>query len=134
MSKSLNRPLWLFVSQRTETAEYIRQLVEDTGGQIVPYFSYPGFIDPVDEDAITLLFGGFVFLSLSLAWEYAVIKGRNANAPSDIAHKPTTPKPGTPNPKRPTGNPLGDAESFVSRSVEKRRIQIDTEDSRNDLK
>lgn len=134
MAIQLKRPLWLFVSHRTAIPPHITQLVEQTGGKVVPYFSYPGFVDPVDEDAITLLFGGFVFLSLGLAWEYAVIKGRNANAPSYNVPEPTTPKPGTPHPKRPSDNPLRDAESFVTRTVEKRRIQIDIEDSRNDLK
>lgn len=124
MSKALNRPLWLFVSQRTETSPYITQFVEDTGGQIVRYFSFPGFVDEGDNEARKLIFGGFVVLSLGMVWEYKTRKPK-------LRAVPSTPSPTSPKPPK---DPLKDAESFATRSKEKHRIQIDIEDSRNDLK
>lgn len=126
MADELDRPLWLFVSKRTETPAYIAQLVEDTGGQIVPYFSFPGFVDEVDEEARKVIFGSLTVLGLGLAWEYMARKA----ARRVISPAPTSPRPTAKSPK----DPLKDAESFVTRSMEKHRIQIDIEDSRNDLK
>lgn len=128
MSKALNRPLWLFVSQRTKTAPYITQLVEDTGGQIVLYFSYPGYVDVVDAEARKVIFGSLAVLGLGVAWEYLARKSKRSII-SPVT-SPTAPKPVAKPPK----DPLKDAESFVTRSMEKHRIQIDIEDSRNDLK
>lgn len=126
MATELKRPLWLFVSYRTEIHPHIAQLVNATGGEVVPYFTFPGFTDPIDEAAKNALLGGMAFLAFGLAWEYAVYMGR----------KPSEPKLSpAPEPKRqPPKSPINDAEDLAARSKEKLRIKIDTEDARNDFR
>jgi|GEM_PF-546954 len=48
---ALGRPLWLYVRVNTDVDEKFYQLAESTGGGVVPYFTVPGYVDPVDANA-----------------------------------------------------------------------------------
>jgi hypothetical protein len=54
-----NRTLWIYTRTNTEVAPEFIRLAESTGGGVVPYFTVPGYVDPVDQAATAgLLMGG----------------------------------------------------------------------------
>lgn len=70
-ARTLNLPLYLYTRVDTRLDEEFVQLVESTGGAVVPYFTVPGWVDPVDAGARTalaigggLILGGAAFLAL----------------------------------------------------------------------
>jgi hypothetical protein len=58
-ARTTNRMLWIFTRVNTEIDPEFIRLAESTGGGVVPYFTIPGYIDPVDRAATAgLLIGG----------------------------------------------------------------------------
>ncbi|MHB8629196.1 MAG: hypothetical protein ACYDBJ_19785 [Aggregatilineales bacterium] len=47
----LPRPLWIYVRVDTQVDPVYEQLASATGGDVVYYFTFPGYIDPVDQTA-----------------------------------------------------------------------------------
>lgn len=51
-AKALGLPLWVFVRVNTEVDPEIYTLVAETGGGVVHYFAYEGYIDPITVIAL----------------------------------------------------------------------------------
>ncbi len=65
-ARAMNKPLWIFIRVNTNIdTEFIR-LAESTGGGVVPYFTVPGYVDPIDQAATAGLFVGSAGAGLSL--------------------------------------------------------------------
>ena len=50
-AKLLNRPLWVYTRVDTIVEPKFYEIVHATGGNVVPYFTVPGYVDPVDDAA-----------------------------------------------------------------------------------
>jgi hypothetical protein len=128
-AKLLNRPLWVYVRVNTNVDPDFYQIVESTGGAVVPYFTVPGYIDPVD---ITARESGFVsgMLLVGIVWlEWRSLKKRRFKLPI----------PKMPQPRQPVDPVVGItrkvtyAEDFTTRAKDRLRATIDEEDEWNDL-
>jgi hypothetical protein len=132
-AKLLNQPLWVFVRVNTTLSPEFRQIVESTGGGLVPYFTVPGYVDPVDSGAEKVLVVSMflmVWIGLDM-WAARYL-------PNFRMLLPPSPKP--PRSPKPSGDPVSkamrktdNAEDFMQRTKEKRRQDIEKEDSRDDL-
>lgn len=123
----LDRELWYFVrvGEETRVSPYILEQVQSTGGDIVPYFTVPGYIDPVDLRASITLTIALIVLMIMLIWE---IRG----------HLPRfTPQSTQPEPEHDAAltkaeRSTRDAEAFKQRIENRVQIQVDVEDARDD--
>ena len=119
-ARVLNRPLWLFTRVDTTLSPEYYPIVEATGGSVVPYFTVPGYIDPVDTIARVAL----VTASFSIVIVLAI--GR-------IRHLPRRSVP----PKTPIASAVKttkSAEDFWSSTKDRLRSQNDAEDARDDFR
>ena len=66
---NLGRPLWIYVRVNTAVDEKFYQLAESTGGGVVPYFTVPGYSDPIDMQARGGLLASGALSSLMLVAE-----------------------------------------------------------------
>ncbi len=67
LSHATGRELWIYTRVNTAPPADMRQLVRETGGDIISYFSVQGFADPVDRAAlIALLVSGLPVGIISL--------------------------------------------------------------------
>jgi len=117
-SRTLGRPLWVFVRVDSAVDPEFVEIVETTGGGVVQYFrTSDSWVDPIDSAArVALLVSLVVFALGLLLWFMPPLSfGRRAASP-----KPA-PKP---------SNPVGDADDFLNRARDKARKTIDKEDSR----
>ena len=91
-AKVLNRPLWVFIRVNTYVEPDFYQVVESTGGGVVPYFAVPGYVDPIDGVARTGLFiaGACVTGCMWLEWR----SGRKTR--SVAVKSPSSPEPSHP--------------------------------------
>lgn len=133
-AKLLNQPLWVFVRVNTTLSPEFQQIVESTGGGVVPYFKDANYIDPIDGAAQKGLIASSGVFGLTIISMLASrrLKNRPIIVSSPSAKPPRSPKP--------SGDPVSKAvrktdaaEDFVQRSKEKRRQDIEKEDSRDDL-
>ncbi len=127
-------PLWIFVRVNTEIDREFYQIVRSTGGDIVPYFVVPGYVDLIDQAAIVglMIFGG-IFAWL-LVWESL----------AGLRLRPTTPTPVSMIPRQSAPAPrphsslsraekaVKSTEAFLEASEESTRKKIDVEDARRD--
>jgi hypothetical protein len=119
-ARALNVPLWLFTRTETNLSPEYYHIVEATGGGVVPYFTIPGYVDPVDKVAQFGLIG-----SLSAIMVIVLL-----DAISRLPRKAPSP------PKSPTGKAVRttqDAEDFLNSTRGRLRSQIDIEDSRDEF-
>ena len=61
-ARTLGIPLFVYTRVDTQVTPEFRAIVESTGGGIIPYFTVPGWIDPMDEMAKQGLIGGVLLL------------------------------------------------------------------------
>ncbi|MEO8612810.1 MAG: hypothetical protein ABI690_33255 [Chloroflexota bacterium] len=130
----LRQPLWVYIRVNTTVSNEFQDIVNATGGGIIPYFTVPGYIDPVDDTANKVLAVSIVVLALVVleTWALRRFKNRPAVVSSPSPKPPRMPK----QPADPFGKAIRKtdaAEDFVQRSKEKRRQDIDIEDSRDDF-
>jgi hypothetical protein len=131
-ARELGIPLILYIRVNTQLDPEFVQMVESTGGAVIPYFTVPGYIDPVD-------YAAQVVLLVSLAVLVVVVLVGRVARPSKITRVVVlSPKP--PRPFRQPNDPINralhktkTAEDFVRRRKEKERQKIEIEDSRDDL-
>lgn len=118
-ARTLRIPLFVYVRVNTDVSPEITQLIASTGGAVVPYFTVPGYIDPVDETARNLLIIAAPILALTALWELSARR----TVPSLIRTPatPTSPKPSV---------KVDDAEAFARRARERQQSRADREDSR----
>jgi hypothetical protein len=88
-ARAMNIPLWIYV--RVDTVldpEFIR-LARSTGGGVVRYFTYPGYVDPIDEAAEAGLMVSAGVVVVGILWELAARRhgtqqrARKRKSPSD---------------------------------------------------
>jgi len=123
-AKALGIPLFVYTRVNTLMSPEFYQLVASTGGRVVHYFTVPGWVDPVDEAArIALGIGSGMFL-LGLLMPTRLPR---------LQSKPRQAKAKRPDdPISEAARSIDDMEDFVSRTQDKKRFEIDVEDSRDD--
>lgn len=122
-ARALGRPLYVYVRVNTRVDPEFTQLARSTGGDVVYYFTVPGWDDPLDTAARrgVLIFGGV----LGVMVLYRVVGHGFGHGDS----KPRTPR----RPKDPLNRAresIEDAEEFMRRTEDRKRTDIDIEDSR----
>lgn len=117
-ARASNRPLWIFTRVDANVDPEFIRLAESTGGGVVKYFTYPGYVDPWDQRAQAGVVGSLGVLILFGLWEF-VDRGRNG--------KPKSPKPKR---KKNPSDPFAEFDDLK----ENTRRKIDEEDARDDLR
>lgn len=126
-ARSLKIPLWLYVRVDSNLSPDFQKIISSTGGGIVYYFTYPGYVDQVDLGAqIVLLIAVITFLGSAVL--LVVLSGRR---PKWIVVTPRT----SPAPRRPVADPITKtkrktdaAEDFLNRSKDRAQRDADTYD------
>jgi hypothetical protein len=122
-ARALGRPLWLYTRVNTQLSPEFHRLVESTGGGIVPYFTVPGYADPVDQAARIVLLVSGIGLGLLLLWERLEYRWTRQDRP----------------PRRPrsqaaaAARAVSNAEAFMRVTEERERFKGDMEDSKFDV-
>ena len=122
----LDLPFWVYVRVDTEVAPEYLDLVEATGGGIVYYFAYDGYIDPAEQFANSVMPIAVIVLVLLGAWELRGGKSRNTVT---VPLNPSTPK------AKPPKEPLGKSTSSVNNAEDfqsKLRNKLDIDSIRHD--
>ena len=71
MAQDLDVPLWIFVPvEGIDVRPTLQTAIESTGGGVIPYFTVPGYTDPVDRAAQTGLMVALGLLVAMLVWEF----------------------------------------------------------------
>jgi hypothetical protein len=134
VSRLLHIPFWLYVPVSVSVDTQLTDIVKSTGGDVVYYFTVSNYVDPIDTAAQKGLIASSSILGLSMISMLASrrFKNRPVVVSSPIPKPPRSPKP--------SGDPVSKAmrktdtaEDFMQRSKEKRRQDIEKEDSRDDL-
>lgn len=112
-AEQLRVPLYIYSRVDTFVPARIQRVVDETGGDVVPYFRPDGWVDPVDRLALRGSLVAVVVIVLMLAWE--VLARRR-------------PYPETPPPERRTKG--DDIAGELARMKERTRQRIEAEDSR----
>lgn len=112
-ARTLKRPLWVYTRVDTKVSPDFVEIVRSTGGDVVPYFAVPGWVDPWDElGRQLLLIGGGMLVSAMVVMRLSPFKLRRAPEPEPM--------------------PTDDAQGFLKQAREKARRTIDKEDARLD--
>ncbi len=127
----LNRPLWVYIRINTYVDSDFYRMVESTGGAVVPYFTIPGYVDPVDDTA-RKSGAASGLLVVGIVW----LEWRSFRKRSFRLSAPRLPKPQPRQPADPvTGSArkITHAEDFTTSARDRLRAKIDEEDEWNDL-
>lgn len=124
-ARAMNIPLWVYTRVDTRVDPEFRNMVESTGGGIVPYFTAPGYVDPVDRAARIGLGVSAVVLILMIGWEWA---SRREPRTVNVPNKPKRPPKG---PKDPLSK-MDDIMDGASKLKDNAQRQVDIEDSRGE--
>jgi len=125
-AKLLNRPLWVYIRVDTVVDPKFYEIVHATGGNVIPYFTVPGYVDPVDDGARKTgvisggLIAGFVLVKRRARW----LKN---NAPAPV--KVVSPK----NPEAEILRKVTHGENFAATAKDRLQAKLDEEDEWNDL-
>lgn len=123
-AKLLNRPLWVYIRVDTTVSPEFDDIVHATGGNVIPYFTVPNYIDPVDDAAKKAgVVSGVILLGI------VAMKRRASRIPAPTL----TPVKVTADPLAGAARKVSHAEDFVADSKDRLRTQIDEEDEWNDL-
>lgn len=130
-ARALGIPLWVYTRVDTRVDAEFMDIVRTTGGDVVPYFTVPDYVDPVDQAATSGLLGALGVLFFMGFWETSA---------QYIRRRPKPPK--RDKPRRPRGrsnDPVSRAmrttkatEDFQDDAEESARHDIDIEDARHD--
>lgn len=126
-AKELRRPLWLFIRVDTLVAPEFEQIVESTGGDVVGYFTVPGYSDPIDDVARKGVVASILVISSLSLLEW---RARHRLAKPASPQKPVSPDRDPINTAR---KKVETAEDFARRTKERARSTIDEQDEWNDL-
>ncbi|MBZ0281543.1 MAG: hypothetical protein K8L97_12460 [Anaerolineae bacterium] len=128
------RHLWIYVRVDTEVADEFIRLVESTGGDVVYYFTTPGYVDPVDQTAQAGLAGAGLAFGL-IGWRELRSRGsqRQPKLISPIP-KPTAPPKSPNDPLNRTTHKIDAAVDFVRRAKDRQRRDIDKDSSYEELR
>lgn len=122
-AKALGRPLWLYTRVNTQLSPEFYQLVESTGGGVVPYFTVPGYVDPVDQAARIGLVVSGVGLLLLIVWGRLEYRWTRQDRPPRQRRSRASK----------AAQAVNNAESFLRQTEERTRFKGEVEDSKFDL-
>ena len=127
-SKLLNRPLWVYIRVDTVVDPTFYEMVHATGGNVVPYFTVPGYIDPVDDAARK---SGAA--SSGILFCFFLVKWRSRRQRNDLpAPKVMTIAVGS-NPDSEAARKITHVEDFATSAKDRLQAKLDEEDAWNDL-
>lgn len=112
----LGRPLWLYTRIDTVLDPAFARLVSTTGGGVVPYFTTPGYVDPIDRTARSGLVIALIVFVLMIIWEMGVRRFRSPATPKDSLAK--------------AEHRVSTADDFVKAAKARAQRKIDVEDAR----
>jgi len=72
-AKAMGRPLWVFIRVNTVLDPEFLTVVRETGGDVVPYFTVPNYIDPVDMTAKTGMRISLLAMGIVGLWEFGFL-------------------------------------------------------------
>jgi len=129
-ARLLKRPLWLYVRVNTLVAPEFRQVVEATGGGVIPYFTVDSYVDPIDQIMFptAAVSGGIlvVMIWLELGGWRRIAKG--------VMVRPVPGKsPTSPQAAGTKGARIDAAEDFLQQARSRLQAKIDRDDEWNDL-
>lgn len=81
-ARALGKPLWIYVRVNTILDPEFYRIVESTGGGVVPYFTVPGYVDPVDNFSRVMLMIGSGWLVLMIGWEWFAYRWASRTPPA----------------------------------------------------
>lgn len=116
-AKALKRPLWVFTRVNTEIDSEFSRIVETTGGGVVPYFTVPGYVDPVDRAAKAGIAGSLCVMLFIGVWEFRV-RPRPVRNSIPVTAEPPNDHIGQ------AKDAITQAEKFVKDSKDKQRRKI----------
>jgi hypothetical protein len=133
-ARMMRARLWVYVRVDTDVAPEFIRLAEVTGGGVVRYFVVPGYIDPIDRAAQTVFALSLSILAtVGVGWLLSHRFKKLRQVVSSPSPKPPRPPKQSPDPATKAIRKADAAEDFAQRSKEKRRQDIDIDDSRDDL-
>ncbi|MBA3868034.1 MAG: hypothetical protein H0X30_02670 [Anaerolineae bacterium] len=124
-----NRRLYIYVRMNTVISSEFIQLVESTGGAVVPYFTVPAYLDPVDDTSRKSAAASGVVL-IGMAWlEWRSFRKRSFTVPVPRSPKPLQPV----DPIISASRKITHAEDFTTSAKERLQAKVDEDDVWNDL-
>lgn len=130
-ARALNLPLWVYVRKDTAVDPEYRRVVRATGGDIVPYFVAPGYVDPLDRVAWYGMGAGALGMVVFMAWTFAASRPARPSRPAGPPRKPRVVP--TDDPTRRAKDSMDTFEDFTSRTKDNLRGKIDEGDARDDM-
>lgn len=128
-AETLDRPLWIFVriGDATDINPVLLAQIEATGGGVVPYFRMLNpYYDPLETGGFIVAVVAIVLLAgLGFFEVRRIVRGWQLPDPED---PPRSDKVIMPKPLDKVERKMGDAEDYVKRAIEKRRIEIEIEE------
>ncbi len=124
VSRTLNKPLWVYVRTDTKVDPEYESLVNSTGGAIVRYFAAVGYTDPVDKAA---QYGLVIFGAAFLTVGACELISRRRGGSTGGQHIPVKPHPPTPpdsnrgSSRRRSPDPVGELDAALKRAQEAAR-------------
>jgi hypothetical protein len=118
--------LWVYVRIDTNVAPEFIQLVQSTGGNIVYYFTVPGYIDPVDDAAHKVQAVSMATLFLVVLETWAVRRFKNRPLTVSFPKSPA-------DPFGKASSKVDAAEDFVRRTKDRQQRDMDIHDSWDDF-
>jgi hypothetical protein len=127
-AKLLNRPLWVYMRVDTNVHPKFYEIVHATGGNVIPYFTVPGYVDPVDDAArkAGAASGGILVCFILVRWRSRRVKNDD---PTPVMIKAYSPK----NSDTEVERKVTQGEDFAARAKDRLRAKLDEEDAWNDL-
>jgi hypothetical protein len=127
-AKLLNRPLWVYIRVDTTVAPDFYDIVHSTGGNVVPYFTVPGYVDPVDDAARKAgAVSGGVLVCFLLVNRRSRKQKNNFPAPKGMITALAN------NPDDGAARKMAHVEDFAASAKDRLQAKVDEEDAWNDL-
>ncbi len=127
-AKLLNRPLWVYIRVDTIVAADFYEIVHATGGNVIPYFTVPGYVDLVDDAARK---SGAISICILLS--FGLMKLYSGQSRNDMPTPAATMVHSTKNPDDGAARKIAHGEDFAARAKERLQAKVDEEDAWNDL-
>jgi hypothetical protein len=90
-ARAMNMPLWVFTRVNTNIDSEFTRVVNTTGGGVVPYFTVPGWVDPVNQAARIGLISSALVIAVFSLFGMFLRRGLHIR-PVAAYHRPKNPK------------------------------------------
>lgn len=121
----IRRPLWVYVRVNTPVAPEFTELVQSTGGDVVYYFTTPGYVDPVDQTARAGFAGAGILFGFVGWLELRSWRGQKRLKLLSSKPKPTAPPKYPNDPLNRAIHKTDAAADFGQRAIDRQRRDID---------